>query len=204
MAVTIHEVIGRQFGKRYYPELSGVARSYNFYPMGRAKPEQGVISLALGMGKTVVDGGVTWTYSPAYPKVDPPYRTVSELLKHSQTEFWAVNIGDAPDYDPINETEYMLLENLTVAEKDQALRYLVSTYNQYSDRLVIGTSSQGARVLTFAPLLVLEELPFNRMILQLLEICENALNGPVEIEFAMTFNPHRFGFLQVRPHGCIL
>ena len=157
MAVTIQEVIGSQFGKRFYPELSGVARSYNFYPMGRAKPEQGVVNLALGMGKTVVDGGVTWTYSPAYPKVDPPYRTVKELLKHSQTEFWAVNMGDPPDYDPINETEYMLLENLTVAESDQGLRYLASTYNPYSDRLIIGISSQGARVLNFAPLLVLEE-----------------------------------------------
>ena len=199
MAVTIQEVIGNQFGKRFYPELSGVARSYNFYPMGRAKPEQGVVNLALGMGKTVVDGGVTWTYSPAYPKVDPPYRTVKELLKHSQTEFWAVNMGDPPDYDPINETEYMLLENLTVAESDQGLCYLASTYNPYSDRLIIGISSQGARVLNFAPLLVLEELPLNKLILQLLKICEGALNGPVEIEFAMTFNPHRFGFLQVRP-----
>jgi len=199
MAVTIQEVIGKQFGKRFYPELSGVARSYNYYPMGRARPDQGVVSLALGMGKTVVDGGITWTYSPAYPKVDPPYRTVSELLKHTQTEFWSVNMGDAPDYDPINETEYMFLENIVTAESDQSLRYLASTYNPYSDRLVIGTSSQGARVLSFAPLLVLEELPINNLILKLLEICESALNGPVEIEFAMTFNPHRFGFLQVRP-----
>ena len=199
MAVTIQEVIGKQFGKRFYPELSGVARSYNFYPMGRAKPEEGVVSLALGMGKTVVDGGITWTHSPAYPKVDPPYRTVSELLKQSQTEFWAVNMGDAPDYDPINETEYMLLENLTAAEADQSLRYLASTYNPYSDRLVLGISSAGARVLNFAPLLVLEELPLNKLLLNMLAICEEALNGPVEIEFAMTFNPNRFGFLQVRP-----
>lgn len=199
MAVTIQEVIGKQFGKRFYPELSGVARSYNYYPMGRAKPEEGVVSLALGMGKTVVDGGVTWTYSPAYPKVDPPYRTVSELLKNSQTEFWSVNMGDPPDYDPINETEYMLLENLTIAEADGALRYLASTYNAYSDRLVLGISSQGARVLTFAPLLVLKEIPLNDLLLKLLEICEEALKGPVEIEFAMTFNPNRFGFLQVRP-----
>jgi hypothetical protein len=199
MAVTIQEVIGKQFGKRFYPELSGVARSYNFYPMGRAKPKEGVVSLALGMGKTVVDGGITWTYSPAYPKVDPPYRTVSELLKNSQTEFWTVNMGDTLDCDPINETEYMLLENLTAAESDQSLRYLASTYNPNSDRLVWGTSRAGARVLNFAPLLVLEELPLNKLLRTMLEICEEALNGPVEIEFAMTFNPHRFGFLQVRP-----
>jgi len=199
MAVNIQEVIGKQFGSRFYPELSGVARSYNYYPIGRANPEDGVVSLALGLGKTIVDGGITWTYSPRYPNVDPPYRAVSELLKQSQTEFWAVNVGDPPDYDPINEDEYLLLENLTVAEADRALHYLVSTYNPFSDRLVSGMPTEGARVLTFSPLLVMRELPLNDLILHLLDICASALNNPVEIEFAMTFNPHRFGFLQVRP-----
>ncbi len=199
MAVTIQQVIGKPFGKRFYPEVSGVARSYNYYPMGRARPEEGVVSLALGLGKTVVEGGITWTYSPAYPKVDPPYRAVRELLKQTQTEFWAINLGDPPEYDPINEAEYLLLENIAVAEADSALRYLASTYNAYSDRLTPGVASAGARVLTFAPLLVLEELPFNTFICLLLEICQKALQGPVEIEFAMTLNPHRFGFLQVRP-----
>jgi len=198
MAVIIQEEVGKRHGDGYYPELSGVARSYNFYPVGRAKPEDGVVHLALGLGKTIVDGGISWSYSPAYPKVDPPSRSVEELLKQSQTQFWAVNMGDPPDYNPIEETEYLLLKDITVAEADGTLRYLASTYDPYARRLSIGLGSKGPRVLTFAPLLVLEEIPINKLVASLLSISETALEGPVEIEFAMTFNPPRFGFLQIR------
>jgi hypothetical protein len=199
MAVIIQEVVGKRYRDRFYPELSGVARSYNFYPMGRAKHEDGVVNLALGLGKTVVDGGVSWTYSPAYPKVSPPYGSVEELLKKSQTEFWAVNMGDLPAYDPTKETEYLLLENLTAAEADGTMRYLVSTYDSQSGRLTMGIPSPGPRAINFAPLLSLNDPPLNELVKALLSLCENELELPVEIEFAMTFNPHRFGFLQVRP-----
>lgn len=198
MAVIIQEEVGKRYGDRFYPEISGVARSYNFYPMGRAKHEDGIVYLALGLGKTIVDGGISWCYSPAYPKVDPPSRSVEELLKQSQTEFWAVNMGDPPEYNPIEETEYLLFSNITAAEEDGTLRYLSSTYDPYAQRLSIGIGNQGPRVLTFAPLLVLEQIAVNRLVTSLLSISEVALKGPVEIEFAMTFNPHRFGFLQVR------
>jgi hypothetical protein len=198
MAVIIQEVAGKRYFDHFYPELSGVGRSYNYYPMKPAKPQDGVVHLALGLGKIIVDGGVSWIYSPAYPKVEPPFGSVSKLLKETQNEFWAVNMGDLVDYDPTQETEYLTLENITTAEKDNALRYLASTYNSLSNRLSIGTGFKGPRVLTFAPLLVLEELPFNELIVSLLAICEEALGAPVEIEFAMTFNPHRFSFLQVR------
>ena len=73
MAVIIQEIVGQRHGDRFYPEISGVARSYNYYPSGSALPEEGVVSLALGLGKTIVDGGLAWTYSPAYPKVPPPF-----------------------------------------------------------------------------------------------------------------------------------
>ncbi len=199
MAVIIQDVVGKRHFDRFYPELSGVARSYNYYPLGRARPEEGVINLALGLGKTIVDGGICWTYSPAYPKVDLPYRSVSELLKQTQTEFWAVNMGEPPEYNPIKETEYLLLANITVAERDSTLRYLASTYNALSDRLTIGTGSQGPRVLTFSPILKLEKPPVNKLVKKLLSICETTFQAPIEIEFAMTFNPNRFGFLQVRP-----
>lgn len=155
----------------------------------------------MGLGKMIVDGGISWTYSPAYPKVDPPYRSVKELLKQSHTDFWAVNMGKPPEYNPIKETEYLRLENITVAEKDNALSYLTSTYNPQSDRLSIGTVTEGPRFLRFAPLLVLDKLPINRLIKELLSTCESAFHAPVEIEFAMIFNPHRFGFLQVQPDG---
>jgi len=199
MAVIIQEIVGNRNGDRYYPELSGVARSYNFYPFGNAKPEDGVVNLAFGLGKTIVDGGVSWVYSPAFPKENPPYGSVGELLKQTQTKFWSVNMGKPPAYDPINETEFMNKESIAVAESDETLRYVASTYIADSGRLSIGTGSPGPRVINFAYLLVLNDIPLNKLIRTLLTLCEDALETPVEIEFAVTFNPTRFGFLQVRP-----
>jgi hypothetical protein len=198
MAVVIQELVGKRYHNRFYPELSGVGRSHNYYPMGPAKPEDGVVNLALGLGKTIVDGEPCWAYAPAYPKVEPPFGSVEKLLKGSQTEFWVVNMGEPPEYDPTKETEYLPHENLTVAERDGTLRHLASTYSPLSGRLSIGTGFDGPRALTFAPILVLDEIPLNPLIAELLEICETAFGIPVEIEFAMTFNPNRFSFLQVR------
>ena len=198
MAVIIQKIVGRRNYSRFYPELSGVARSYNYYPLRPAGPEDGVVNLALGLGKTIVDGGISWTYSPAYPKIEPPFGSVKELINGTQTEYWTVNMGKQLEYDPINETEYLLLDNIVTAEPDGSLRYLASTYNQQSGRLTVGTGFKGPRALTFAPLLVLQELPLNQLIVKLLSICEQALNTAVEIEFAMTFDPNLFGFLQVR------
>ncbi len=199
MAVIIQEVVGKRHDERFYPEVSGVARSYNFYPWGSLEHEDGIVNLAMGMGKTVVDGGISWSYSPARPRVKPPFRSMRELLKLSQTEFWAVNMGRPPMYDPINETEYMLLENLTSAECDSTLRYIASTYDPQNETLTMGIGNRGPRVITFSPILELGQPPLNKLLTKLLMICEKALNAPVEIEFAMTFNPHEFGFLQVRP-----
>ena len=206
MAVIIQEVVGVRNMDRFYPELSGVARSYNFYPMGRAKPDEGVVNLALGLGKTIVDGGISWAYSPEYPKVNPPFGSVGEMLKNTQLDFWAVNMGEPPSYNPIMETEYMVQKDLTIAETDGSLRHLASTVDSNSGRLTIGIGAKGPRVMTFAPLLVFDSIPLNNLIIHLLDLCEKALDAPVEIEFAMTFSKtkdgtdiHRFGFLQSRP-----
>jgi len=202
MAVIIQEVIGQRHEDRFYPEISGVACSYNFYPMGRATPKQGVVNLALGLGKTIVDGGISWTYSPAYPKINPPFGSVNEFLKNTQTKLWAVNMGKPPAYDPIRETEYLLQASIQDAEKDETLQNLASSYDPQSDRITIGLGGRGPRILTFAPLLDLEILPLNKLLKLLLSSCEEALEASVEIEFAMTFSStskHRFGFLQVRP-----
>ena len=198
MALIIQAVVGNRYHDRFYPELSGVIRSYNYYPMDPARPEDGVVSLALGLGKTIVDGGVSWPYSPAYPKLEPPFGSVEKMLKGTQTQFWAVNMGEPAAYDPTRETEYLLLNDITAAERDASLDHLVSTYSPLSGRLSIGTGFKGPRALTFAPLLVLNQVPLNELVLELLRVCGEALGGPVEIEFAMTFDPHRFGFLQVR------
>ena len=199
MAVIIQEIVGNRYSDRYYPELSGVAKSYNFYPFGNAKPEDGVVNLAFGLGKTIVDGGLSWVYSPKLPKESPPYESIGELLKQTQTEFWAVNMGKPPSYDPIKETEFMLEENITVAEPDGTLRFVASTYIPDSGRVSIGVGNPGPRVINFGYLLVLNDIPLNNLIETLLKSCEEELKTPVEIEFAVTFNPLRFGFLQVRP-----
>jgi len=199
MAVIIQEVVGSRFGDRFYPTISGVARSFNFYPTGKAKPKDGVVSLALGLGKTIVDGGNCWTYSPVYPKATPPYGSVKEWLSQTQTNFWAVNMGKPPAYDPIRETEYLVQPDLTVAEQDETLRAVASTFDTTSERITMGTSIPGPRLITFAPLLVMNEPPLNGLLCKLLEACERAVSAPVEIEFALTLKPLRFGCLQVRP-----
>jgi len=198
MAVIIQDVVGSHHSLRFYPEMSGVARSYNFYSFGRAQPEDGVVNIALGLGKTIVDGGVSWSYSPEYPKIGPPYGSVDELIKNSQKEYWAINMGTPLVYDPIRETEYLVRENITTAEKDGTLRHLCSTYDPQSDRLQIGMGNPGPRVLTFSPLLVLNQIHFNNLIKSFLNVCEKELKNPVEIEFAMTFDPPTLELLQVR------
>jgi hypothetical protein len=198
MAVIIQEIIGKRYRSRFYPEVAGVARSYNYYPMRPSKPEDGVVNLALGLGKTVVDGGISWAFSPAFPKAEPPFMATPDMLVDTQTEFWVVNMGEPPKYDPINEGEYITQENITAAEDDSSLKYVASTYNVLAGRLSIGTGFKGPRVLTFAPLLLLNQVPFNDLMKSLLAVCAESLGTPVEIEFAMTFDPHRFGFLQVR------
>jgi len=204
MGVIIQEMVGIRHGDRFYPNISGVARSYNFYATGNARPEDGVVSLALGLGKTIVDGGRSWTYSPAHPRSKPPYGSVKELLTQSQTQFWSVNMGKPPTYDPIQETEYLFEGNLGHAEKDGVLKEIASTYDPQSDRLVLGIGSSGPRVLDFAPLLELNDIPVNDLIKNLMRTSEQVLGHPVEIEFAVSVNREagnrvRFGFLQLRP-----
>jgi hypothetical protein len=201
MAVIIQEVVGRRHGDRFYPHVSGVGRSYNYYPSGPARPEEGLMSLALGLGKTIVDGGRCWWYSPAHPKAPPPFGSVGQLLKESQTSFWAVNMGRPPEYDPIAETEYLLQAGLPEAEEDGTLRLVASTYDGRSDRLTPGIGAEGPRAVTFAPLLVLRQPPLNDVLRALLEACEATLGCAVEIEFALTLDADgpEIGFLQVRP-----
>ncbi len=205
MAVIIQEVVGLRHNDRFYPDVAGVARSYNFYSIAPARPEQGVISLALGLGKTIVDGGISWTVSPAYPKNPPPFASVNDILRNTQTEFWAVNMGKPPAYDPVSEVEYLVHANLADAESDQVLRLVASTYDAARDRLVPGVGPRGPRVLDFAPLLVWEQFPVAHIVESLLHAAEKAMGAKVEIEFALTFESEgeatraRLGFLQVRP-----
>jgi len=199
MAVILQEVVGRRHGSRFYPDLSAVGRSYNYYPSGHARPEDGVGELALGLGKTIVDGEPAWSYSPAFPKSPPPYNDLGELLENTQTEFWAVNMGPAP-YDPARETEYLVRCPLADAEADDVLRLVASTYDPSANRLVPGVGRSGPRLLNFAPLLQYGLAPVNAVHRALLDACAAAAAAPVEIELAWTLDPlpGRCGFLQMR------
>lgn len=203
MAVIVQEVVGRRHGERLYPDVSGVARSFSFFRWGDARPEEGVVQLALGLGKTIVEGEATWTYSPARPHAGPPF-SLDQLLKETQKSFWAVNMGTPSAYDPVKETEYLVRARLEDAELDGALRLTASTLDVRSDRVVPGAEVPGPRILNFAPLLVLEELPLNEVVEAALAACGEALGGPVEIEFAVTLDPRgeppgRFCLVQARP-----
>lgn len=201
MAVIVQEVVGARHGARFYPDVSGVARSYNFYPSGHARPEDGVASLALGLGRTIVDGEPCWTFSPAYPKAPPPYNSIGELLDATQREFWAVNMGRAP-YDPAAETEYLLHCPLADAEADDTLRHVASTYDPQAQRITAGAGVKGPRLVNFAPILSYGQVPLNDTVQGLLKVCEDALGQPAEIEFAVTIGQGgaaHLGFLQVRP-----
>ena len=204
MGVIIQEVVGYRFGERYYPTISGVARSYNFYPAGSAAPADGVVNLALGLGKTIVDGGRVWSYSPALPRALPPYGKTTDLLKSTQTRFWSVFMGTPKEYDPIRETEYLYHGSLSEADLDGTLRYVCSTYDGASDRLHMGSSGAGPRLVDFSPLLQGRIAALNELLERLLELAEKEVGEPVEIEFALAFDPdrgreNRFGFLQLRP-----
>jgi hypothetical protein len=204
MAVIIQEVVGDRRGDRFYPDLAGVGRSYNFFPAKGADPRNGVINLALGLGKTIVDGGASWIYSPARPKAPPPFGSIREILRLTQLEFWAVNMGKPPAYDPTAETEYLVKADLAAADYDGTLSRIASTYDAQRDRLVPGTGTEGPRVVDFAPLLSYAEVPLNEVIRELLSNSERVLDEAVEIEFAVTLPRKgttgvRFGFLQLRP-----
>jgi hypothetical protein len=201
MAVLIQEVVGRRHGDRFYPDLSGVGKSYNFYPSGKARPDEGVIHLALGLGKTIVDGGACWAYSPRHPAAPPPYATAGELLDISQRRFWAVRMGPPPAFDPTAEDEHLVEGTLADAEYDGTLALVASTYDAASDRLSPGLGRAGPRLVDFAPLLRHRALPLNEALAALLERCREAVGGAVEIEFALSAGdgPARLGFLQARP-----
>lgn len=204
MAVIIQEVVGRRTGDRFYPTVSGVGRSFNFYPTGHGRAADGVVSLALGLGKTIVDGGLSWSYCPRFPKAPPPFNSVKDLLRSTQTRFWAVWMGEPPVPDPMRETESLVEPDLTQAEADGTLALVASSYDAAGDRLDPGLAGRGPRAVTFAPLLGSRFLPFDRVVERMLAAAGEELGGEVEIELAATFDPvevlpARIGFLQVRP-----
>ena len=198
MAVILQKIVGARHGARFYPTVSGVARSYNFYPAGPMRSEDGIAAVALGLGRTIVEGGACLRFCPRHPQSIPQLGTIKEALASTQRGFWALPLDDG---EASMTERYFALE---VAEKDGELASVASTYSRENDALYEGTARQGARVVTFAPLLKQSEVPVAELIAALLEEGARGMGASVEIEFALQVDrQHRgcaeLGLLQMRP-----
>lgn len=204
MAVVIQEIVGEPHGDYFYPHLSGVGQSYNFYPLGSMEHADGVVSIAVGLGQSVVDGGRNYRFCPRYPKV--PFLTQDDILRSTQTDFYALNLCCADPDLSISEYETLSKLTITEAEKHHTLYHSVSTYNVADDRIEPGMSAKGPRVVDFANILQYEAFPLSTILSEILDMSQKAMGIPVEIEFAvdLTKDPARgirptFNLLQVRP-----
>jgi CheY-like chemotaxis protein len=205
MAVLIQRVVGGRHGPRFYPDFSGVARSHNFYPAPPLTCEDGIAAVALGLGRTVVEGGNCLLFCPRDPRHLVQFSSVEDILAHSQRHFWAMNLEpgashDAVGGDAMRESRY----ELEVAEADGTLGALASTYSPEAHAVYDGVSRPGPRLVTFAPVLKHDLFPLAEVLTRLLEVGRRGMNRPAEIEFAVQLSrdpaqPHQFGFLQMRP-----
>lgn len=204
MAVIVQKMVGSQHENRFYPDFAGVAKSYNFYPISPQKATDGIVSAALGLGKTVVDGGNTLRFCPRYPNHLLQFFSPEESLRTNQNEFYALEMNSqVMDY---TETYDVLLKkhNLDVAEHDGTLKYVGSTYSAENDSIADGLSRRGIRLVTFAPILRNKIFPLPQILDLLLDMGSWGMGTPVEIEFAanMSSKNHgrkEFGILQMRP-----
>ena len=204
MAVILQEVVGKAYGQKFYPNISGVARSINFYPIGQEKPSDGVASIALGLGKTVVDGGVSIRFSPKFPRNVLQLSNLEMALKNTQNEFYAVNL-DPNSFSPsVDDSRELLKLKIDEALKDGSLNQIVSTYDFQDQVLRDGIQHTGKKVLTFVNVLKYNKFPLAEILQILLDIGQREMNNHVEIEFAVnldtpTGEPKDFSFLQIRP-----
>ncbi len=202
MAVVIQEVVGQQYGDFYYPHISGVAQSYNFYPFSHIKPEDGYATIALGLGTYVVEGEKAYHFCPRYPKLQN-YR-LKDLVENSQTHFYAVDLR-------LRELDFLKGENAGLAkldiwdaERHGTLKHLASVYDKNGERLIPGTDKPGPRVLDFANILKFNYIPLADTIYRMLNISKEAMGTPVEIEFAVDLKKDHQGrasfyLLQIKP-----
>ncbi len=204
MAVIIQQAVGRQYEHVFYPSFSGVALSYNFYSVDHSGAEDGVVYVALGFGKTIVEGMNCLRFSPSGPDKLPQFSTVKDMLKNSQHEFFAIDLSHPAA--PLKHDVYDGLIRLPVthAETDGTLAPICSTYSAENNRIYDGSSQKGSRIITFAPILKSRTFPLPQITKFLLELGGEGLNCPVEIEFAVSLDRDksdvdRFYFLQIRP-----
>lgn len=204
MAVLIQQLVGELHGDIFYPVISGVAQSYNFYPISYMKPEQGICSLALGFGRAVVDGEQVYRFSPAYPKMNTDFASPANFLRKSQNQFYVLNFANQSiDVSPGQGSTYGKYA-LERAEKDGTLSFVGSTYSKDNDTISDTLTLPGPRLVSFAPVLKYGLFPLANIIKDLFILGKNAFSSEIEIEFAVNIPVDRekeieFYFLQARP-----
>jgi len=202
MAVVIQEVVGNQYGDYYYPHISGVAQSYNYYPVSHMNPEDGMAVAALGLGKYVVDGEKAYRFSPKYPQT--LVHSLKDLYKNSQVEFYAVDMKrENIDFEQGDMAGLIRLD-IDDAEMHGTIKHLASVYEPDGDRLMPGLNHAGPRIINFANILQHNYIPLAETLQAVLDIVEEALGSPVEIEWAVDLNKDKDGkasfyLLQIKP-----
>jgi CheY-like chemotaxis protein len=204
MAVIVQKMAGTKHEDRFYPDFSGVAKSYNFYPYPPARPEDGIVSAALGLGKMVVDGGNTVRFCPRFPTDLIQFYSTEESLNSSQREFYALELN--ADWGVGFETHDVLVKThpIEIAEEDATLRFVGSTYSPENDTITDGLGRSGIRVVTFGPILRQKIYPLAEIVELLLDMGTWGMGTPIEIEFAVRLSapegqPGEFSLLQLRP-----
>jgi len=202
MGIIIQPLIGGEYGDFCYPAISGVAQSYNYYPVSYMKPEEGIAHIALGLGKTVVEGEQSLRFSPKYPRIMPQFSTVEEILVNSQRSFYALRIKNYPRALPFHLDSNLEKREITDAQTEFPVQTLTSTYFPDENR-IRDVQGMGPKILTFAQILKNDLFPLPQILSELLTLGQKGMGCSVEIEFAVNLNsgdkPNEFFFLQIRP-----
>jgi phosphoenolpyruvate synthase/pyruvate phosphate dikinase len=202
MAVVIQEVVGNPFGDVYYPHISGVAQSYNYYPFAHMKPEEGFAVIALGLGRYVVEGEKAFRFAPLYPNLE--INSPRDQYKGSQVDFYAVDLKKKEINLLEGEEAGLRKLDISDAEEQGTLKHLASVYSIDNNRIIPGLGIPGPRVVNFADILKYNYIPLAKTIEVVLDVVQEALGSPVEIEFAVDLNKDReykatFYLLQIKP-----
>lgn len=202
MAVILQEVVGKQFDGRYYPNISGVLRSLNYYPIGDERAEDGIASLALGLGKYIVDGGQTLRVSPYHPHQVLQTSELETALRETQTRFYALDTRHVSNDFKVDDGFNILNLKVKEAERDNSLNFIASTYDPYDQVIRDGLYEGGRKVISFAGVLQQGVFPLPELLQMSMRYGAEAMRRPVEIEFACNLNADRTGslyLLQIRP-----
>ena len=202
MAVILQEVVGRQYDGRYYPNISGVLRSLNYYPIGDERAEDGIASLALGLGKYIVDGGQTLRVSPYHPHQVLQTSELETALRETQTRFYALDTRHVGNDFKVDDGFNILNLKVKEAERDNSLNFIASTYDPYDQVIRDGLYDGGRKVISFAGVLQQNVFPLPELLQMSMRYGAEAMRRPVEIEFACNLNSDRTGsfyLLQIRP-----